>query len=250
MSRPPSPDSLAARANASLKALSNKRTAQQSKSYFKPHEEIWLYGVATPSLRAVEKEIFDAAGRYWSVEEATRFCDVLLRNRYLEPKGVGIMLLARYRRHFQKELLDSIKTWLMGNLCGNWAATDGLAGRILAPLLSRYPELIAEVQSWTGSENLWVRRSAAVGLVPLARRGEHLDAAYAVAESLFDNREDLIHKAIGWLLREAGKKEPERLKAFLLAHGPRIPRTTLRYAIERFSPEERKALLAQTRAQP
>jgi len=250
MSRQPSPHSLAARVNASLKALSNKRAAEQFKSYFKPHEEIWLYGVATPRVKAVEKEIFDAARKYWSVEEAIHFCDALLRNRYLEPKGVGIMLLGRYRKHFQAQLLDKINTWLMENLCDNWAATDALAGRILAPLLSRYPELIAELQSWTGSENLWVRRSAAVGLVPLARKGQHLDAAYAVAESLFANREDLIHKAIGWLLREAGKKEPERLRAFLLAHGPQIPRTALRYAIERFSPEERRALLAQTRAKP
>lgn len=250
MNRPPSPHSLAAKANASLKALSNKRTAEQYKTYFKPHEEIWLYGVGTTGVRAVEQEIFRGIGRQWSVEEAVEFCDVLLRDKYLEPKGVGITLLARYQRHFKKEFLNRIKTWLTENLCDNWAAADSLAGSILAPLLARYPELIIEVQSWTRSNNLWLRRSAAVGLVPLARRGENLDAAYAVAESLFDNREDLIHKAAGWLLREAGKKDPARLRAFLLAHGPRIPRTAIRYAIERFPPKERKALLAQTKPRP
>jgi 3-methyladenine DNA glycosylase AlkD len=60
--------------------------------------------------------------------------------------------------------------------------------------------------------------------------------------------EDLIHKANGWLLREAGKADPRRLEAFLLEHGSRIPRTTLRYAIERFSPAKRKSLLAKTKA--
>jgi 3-methyladenine DNA glycosylase AlkD len=248
MSRPPSPHSLAAKANASLKALSNKRIAEQSKTYFKPHEEIWLYGVSTAGVRAVEQEIFREAGIHWSVDEAVEFCDVLVRNKHLESKGVGIILLARYKSSFPKGLLQKIKTWLAENLCDNWAVTDGLAGRILAPLLSLFPELIKEVQGWTGSRNLWLRRSAAVGLIPLARRGEYLEAAYAVAEALFDNREDLIHKATGWLLREAGKKDSARLKVFLLAHGPRIPRTAIRYAIERFSLEERKALLDQTKS--
>jgi 3-methyladenine DNA glycosylase AlkD len=92
-----------------------------------------------------------------------------------------------------------------------------------------------------------LRRGAAVAFVPLARRGRELDAAYEVASRLFDDGEDLIHKATGWLLREAGTTDPRRLERFLRAEGPRIPRTALRYAIERFPPPKRKRLLAATR---
>jgi 3-methyladenine DNA glycosylase AlkD len=76
-----------------------------------------------------------------------------------------------------------------------------------------------------------------------------LDDAYAIAESLFKYPEDLIHKATGWMLREAGKPDPTRLEGLLLENGPKIPRTTLRYAIERFPPEKRKTLLEKTKGE-
>jgi len=81
---------------------------------------------------------------------------------------------------------------------------------------------------------------------PLARHGKALDEAYRVAAALREDREDLIHKATGWLLREAGKTDPARLERFLLAQGPRLPRTALRYAIERFPAARRRRLLVQT----
>jgi len=76
-----------------------------------------------------------------------------------------------------------------------------------------------------------------------------LDDAYAIAEALFKYPEDLIHKATGWMLREAGKPDPARLEGFLLKNGPKIPRTTLRYAIERFPPERQKTLLEKTKGE-
>ena len=85
--------------------------------------------------------------------------------------------------------------------------------------------------------------------VPLARHGKFLDAAYDIAGRTFPIRDDLLEKANGWMLREAGKKDPARLEAFLLRHGPAIPRTTLRYAIERFSEAKRKTLLKKTKGE-
>jgi 3-methyladenine DNA glycosylase AlkD len=82
----------------------------------------------------------------------------------------------------------------------------------------------------------------------MARKGERLDAAYGVAASLLGDREDLIHKAAGWLLREAGKTDSIKLETFLLTHGPKVPRTTLRYAIERMPEKKRRRILAATRA--
>ena len=73
------------------------------------------------------------------------------------------------------------------------------------------------------------------------------DTAYDIATRLLDDKEDLIHKAVGWLLREAGKRDRDRLEAYLLAQGKRLPRTTLRYAIEKFPKDDRKRLMAATR---
>jgi 3-methyladenine DNA glycosylase AlkD len=142
-----------------------------------------------------------------------------------------------------------IENWLADDHCANWAATDALCGEVLSPLVRQYPVLITRLKRWSGARNLWVRRASAVGMTHCARRGEHLDDVYAIAESLFKYPEDLIHKAAGWMLREAGKTDPERLENFLLEHGPEIPRTALRYSIERFSPEKRKILLEKTRSE-
>jgi 3-methyladenine DNA glycosylase AlkD len=86
-----------------------------------------------------------------------------------------------------------------------------------------------------------------VSLVRLAARGLELDTAFAVATALRIDRADLIQKAAGWLLREAGRTDPARLERYLIANGPAIPRTTIRYAIERFPNAKRSALLAATK---
>ncbi len=242
------PQQLAERAISELKAAANVRTAKQAKFYFKPDEEVWVFGVDTPTQRKIAGELYQRVRGEWTIEDALAFCDLLIKRRELEAKNIGIFLLARYQKSFDQNLLRNIEGWLAGDYCANWAATDALCGEALSPLVRRHPSLIAKLKKWTSDKNLWVRRAAAVGMVHCARRGEHLDDVYAIAESLFKYPEDLIHKATGWLLREAGKPDPKRLETFLLKYGPKIPRTALRYSIERFPPEKRKMLLEKTRA--
>ncbi|MEK7833754.1 MAG: DNA alkylation repair protein, partial [Acidobacteriota bacterium] len=134
------------------------------------------------------------------------------------------------------------------NHSANWATTDGLCSVIVSPLVKKHPELIEQLKLWTRDKNLWVRRVSAVPLTGLARRGLHLDDAYEIAEALLDYPEDLIHKATGWLLRDAGRTDEQRLEKFLLKHGARIPRTALRYAIEKFPSAKRQQLLAKTKS--
>jgi 3-methyladenine DNA glycosylase AlkD len=230
-----------------LKAAGHPDRAAQSRVYFKDYEDARFYGLAVPEARAVEREFFASVKSIWTLADALKLCDLLIREQELEAKQIGIEVLARFKRQFTPALLSSLKGWLADNHCSNWATTDGLCSALLAPLVQKHPELIGELKRWTRDENLWVRRASAVPLVGFARRGQHLDDVYEIAEALLGYPEDLIHKATGWLLRDAGKTDAARLEAFLLRHGPRIPRTALRYAIEKFSPEKRKMLLAETK---
>jgi 3-methyladenine DNA glycosylase AlkD len=247
MPKTPSPDQLARQAERELKAMANVHRARQTKAYFKADEEVWFFGVDTPTQRRIASGLFQRVRGGWEIAEAIAFCDLLIKRREMELKNTGIFLLARYQKSFGQSLLRNVESWLADDRCANWALTDALCGEVLGPLIRQFPALTAKLKTWTGRRNLWLRRAAAVGMIHSARRGEQLDDAYAIAESLFKYPEDLIHKATGWMLREAGKPDPARLESFLLEHGPRIPRTTLRYAIERFPPEKRKRLLEETK---
>jgi 3-methyladenine DNA glycosylase AlkD len=231
-----------------LRRHRSPRRAAGMRAYFKRDETVAFYGVDLPTVRAVARDVWRDHRAAWTVADATRFCDHLIRDAEFEAKAVGMLVLARWESAFPRGLLRTARDWLNGGHAATWAAVDLLAPSVLTPLVARFPALRQTVVGWTTARSLWVRRAAAVTFVPLARRGEALMESYAVAAALLDDDEDLIHKAVGWLLREAGKPDPERLERFLDRYGPRIPRTTVRYAIERFPPAQRRRLLMATRA--
>ncbi|MGE0105243.1 MAG: DNA alkylation repair protein [Blastocatellales bacterium] len=231
-----------------LKRAGNPADAAQARHYFKSNEDVRFFGVKAPRVKEIEKVFYQNVRGEWGIAEALQFCELMLERRELEAKSAGMLLLGRYRKDFDPKLIERVESWLAGGLCSNWATTDGLCSLIISPLVERRPELLPRLESWTGSESLWLRRAALVAMTPFARRGKHLDLIYRLAEKSLDFPEDLMHKAVGWLLRDAGKTDPGRLEAFLLSEGPRMPRTAVRYAIEKFPPVKRRSLLEMTRS--
>jgi len=229
-----------------LKEKSDPVRADGAQRYFKGDFKCW--GLTAPQLRESASEVYELIKADWGVEEAVRFCDLLLPNPYHEAKAMGILILERFRRQFPRALFFKIRTWLDKNYLSNWAAVDVLCPNCVGALLEKYSDLLDKIRSWARSPNRWVRRASIVSFLKLAKKPAYLDAIYAMAESHFKDADDLIQKANGWLLREAGKADMERLEKFLLDKGPAIPRTTLRYAIERFDEQKRKRLLQATKA--
>lgn len=119
----------------------------------------------------------------------------------------------------------------------NWDLVDVSASNIVGPMLDSISP--KQLQQWVRSENLWYRRIAMVATFWEIRQGE-FKRALAVAEQLRDDEHDLIHKAVGWMLREIGKKDVATLERYLKRHHQQMPRTMLRYAIEKFSPAKRQ----------
>lgn len=243
----PTPEALAREAAARLKAAGDPAFARQILTYFKSHERIVAWGVRTPRYRAIAQDLYESVRGAWGLPEAVAFADLCVAQEVLEMRGAGIGLLGRFETAFRPSVLAQVRRWLEANRLDNWAAVDSCAGVVVSPLLARFPVLVPRIARWSTSANLWVRRMSVVPLVPFARRGEYLDQTYATVWALKDDREDLMHKACGWLLREAGKREAGRLERFLLERGKALPRTTVRYAIERFPAPKRKKLLAATK---
>jgi 3-methyladenine DNA glycosylase AlkD len=238
-------------ARAAKRALARMRrpaSGFDASRYFRGSPDLGFYNVGTAAMRALARSIYLAHRAEWSIDDAMTFADVLIADRYLEVKSIGIEVVARYRRDFRPRLLPRWKRWLADNHSANWATTDAICGALIGPLVVDRTALAARLRVWARDPNMWVRRASIVGLIPLARRGKSLALVYGIARRLHADREDLIHKAVGWTLREAGKTDMRRLDRYLRANGPFIPRTTLRYAIERSPERRRRALLLSTRA--
>ena len=246
----PSPARLAREAASRLKVAGRVSVASQARRFFKPHERIRFHGVEAPRLRAIAKDLSWQVRGVWTLRDAVECTGRLMRYPVFECRLLGVLLLSRFHGAFEPSLLRDVRSWLLRGYCDNWALTDAISMEIAARVFETFPRHIPVVTQWVRSRSLWLRRAAAVSLVRLARRGTCLDTAYEIATSLLPSHEDLIHKAAGWLLREAGRTDTARLEAFLLKHGPQVPRTAIRYAIERLPSTTRRRILTVTRARP
>ncbi len=242
--KPPAPAAVARAITTSLRGLANAAKARSNQRFFKT--PVALLGIETAVVRRLARDWQRRLRPQWTAADAVELCDLLMREKEHELKAVGVLILSAFAAELDLALLPRVEGWLTRH-CDNWALVDALAPALVSPLLARYPAAVRRCASWTKSRSLWLRRAAIVAFVPHARKGRLLDEAFLVVERLLSDREDLIHKALGWLLREIAKVAPERVAAFLLERRARVPRTTVRYAVERFSQRERKRLMALTR---
>ncbi len=242
---PLSPAAAASWALRRLRDAADPTRAAGVQRYFK--ETVRSFGVPSPQVRELAREIHALVQKDWRLGDAAALCARLFPRPELEAKGVAALVLLRFHREFDRPLFAAIQGWLEKGYLANWASVDTLCPQALAVLLARFPDLSPKLEAWARGSNRWVRRASIVAFLKLVRREEFLEPAYAMAARHFGSGDDLVQKAAGWLLREAGKRDMTRLEAFLLERGPAIPRTTLRYAIERFPENKRKRLLAATR---
>jgi 3-methyladenine DNA glycosylase AlkD len=243
---PDPPKALVARALAELRRRGDPERARGAAAYFKAYERLRFFGVRAPEVRRLAAEIRKGAAG-WRAREAIAFAEIMIARPELEAKAIGMLVLAKHPGAMTPSLLPRARRWL-ARYCTDWASTDLLCGEVIGRLLEREPALVPRLEPWRRSRDLYVRRASAVALIPLARQGRALDDAYAAARALGGEAHHLLQKAAGWLLREAGKTDMARLERFLRRHGAALSRTTINYAIERFGPRARAALLSETRA--
>jgi 3-methyladenine DNA glycosylase AlkD len=240
------PDQAARDSISALKACADPERAAGQRRYFK--NQVDFLGVSTPQLREIDAALWEKVRGSWTFPNALAFAETMLKGKHHEIRGLGLLLLLRFRKQFPPSFPALVRRWLAADRLDNWALVDVFCPDALGPLLENDPGFVKKMITWTGHRNRWVKRASAVSFIKPARRGQCLDAVYEVAVRLFPVDDDLIHKATGWLLREAGKTDRPRLRAFLLNHGPSIPRTALRYAIEHFPEAERAEIRNRTKA--
>jgi 3-methyladenine DNA glycosylase AlkD len=168
--------------------------------------------------------------------------ELLLQSKVHEYRFVALQILVAQYKGGDEEMREKVVDFYLSHTdcVNNWDLVDASAGGILGMHLKTHPRGV--LLRLVASESLWERRIAMIATMTLVRTGETKDALQ-VAKMLLGDSHDLIHKAVGWVLREVGVADRPALLAFLKKHYERLPRTALRYAIEHFSPEARKKML-------
>jgi 3-methyladenine DNA glycosylase AlkD len=220
-------------ARQALHQLSDPVRARTQRGFFKNCVDDIFLGVPTASVRKIAKEF-----AHLPLTDIRR----LMQSAVHDERSLANEILCRQFRKSDEAGQKKIFDFYIRNrkLIREWDGVDGSALYIVGPwLLTRDKALLYELAQ---SPRLWDRRIAIVSTWWFIRKG-HVEDTFALAEILLHDPEDLIQKATGWMLREAGKKDLRALEGFLRRHHASMPRTTLRYAIERFSPEKRQSYL-------
>jgi 3-methyladenine DNA glycosylase AlkD len=171
----------------------------------------------------------------------------LLRSEFHEFRLIGLLILVEQyekavSRRKKKELVDFYLAHAA--YINNWDLVDLSVYKILGDFLVADRKALAVLKKLASSQNMWERRMAMVATYAFLKNGE-AEKTLFIAQRLLADKHDLIHKAVGWMLREMGKRASRKtLTDFLDQNRQRLPRTTLRYAIEKLSPQERAAYLA------
>ena len=166
----------------------------------------------------------------------------LLRSKIHEHRLAALLILViKYEKGDVKEKKEVVEFYI-DNLqrVNNWDLVDSSAHKILGHWLRDRDRRI--LYKFAKSDNLWVQRVSIISTLSFIREKE-LDDTFKISEMLLGHNHDLIHKAVGWMLREAGKVDKKRLIDFLRDNYENIPRTALRYSIEKFDKNERTKML-------
>ena len=223
---------------ARVRELADPEHARVLQGYFKTGpgeyaEGDVFAGIRIPVLRKLAREHADLP-----LEEAAE----LLRSPVHEERLLALLILVRAFQRGTAERRREIHDLYLAHtrFVDNWDLVDSSAEHLVGAQLwegDRSP-----LERLARSDSLWERRIAIIATFHFIRRGDFCDTL-RVAEVLLGDRHDLIHKAVGWMLREVGKRDQPAEEAFLRAHHRTMPRTMLRYAIEKFPEPLRQAYL-------
>jgi 3-methyladenine DNA glycosylase AlkD len=230
-----------------IQALSNRGRAHDLQKFFQTapgqygEGDVFL-GLTVPQVRTVAKE-------YKAISLAE--IDVLVRSKFHEVRLCGLVILtlqykAAKERKTKKKLFDLYLKAMTDGYINNWDLVD-----VTAPIIGEYlidlDDPYVLLYKLAKSKSLWQRRVSMVFTFAFIRSGD-IEPTFEIAEKLLHDKHDLIHKAVGWALREAGKLNGIALRNFLSAHSHEMPRTMLRYSIEKFPERERKKWLLESKA--
>jgi 3-methyladenine DNA glycosylase AlkD len=223
-----------------LLAVCSEMREGQSR-YFK--EQVTFLGCSLPQCNKIAGEWakkLRAKGLVY--DDVLLIAEDLLKADTFEEGAVGLELVSHYKKDFRESDFKIFESWLRKYVT-NWAHDDTIAPHVIGELLEKYPDLTERIFEWTNSDNRWMRRASAVTYVLHARRGKFHEAIFRTADALLGDEDEMVQKGVGWMLKCASQADESTVVSYLMKNRGKTSRLVLRYATEKVSPENRKAIL-------
>jgi 3-methyladenine DNA glycosylase AlkD len=212
-----------------LKRSVDEKTKSTAARYFK--EEYICYGVKSSLVNSIAKKYFSRVKPLGKVV-VFALCEELFKSDYSEEAFIACEWSYRMHNEYVNDDFLIFERWL-GNYIRNWAECDTMCNHTVGSFIEQYPEYIENLKKWTKSDNRWVKRAAAVSLIIPAKRGKFLADIFEITDCLLTDKDDLVQKGYGWLLKDTSLKHLDEVFYYVMKNRSRMPRTALRYAIER-----------------
>jgi 3-methyladenine DNA glycosylase AlkD len=219
--------------SANLIDKSSSLRRNSTESFFK--HEIKCYGVSNPDSQKIGKAYIIKLKEH-KKEFIWALCEELFRSEYLEESLIACQIALAQKKYFSESDFDLFESWVK-NYINNWAECDTFCNKVIGEMLFRFPRTIDRVKSWSLSENLWVRRASAVSFIYPGKRNTYVEDQFDIALILLEDKEDMVQKGYGWMLKVLSSARLNEVYQFVQTYKDRMPRTALRYAIEKMPTE-------------
>jgi 3-methyladenine DNA glycosylase AlkD len=227
----------------------DRKTLESGKHFFK--EEIKVYGVKNATVWKISKEFLKKVRAQISTSGEQEkdiifnLCNELWQSGYMEESFIACEWSYSMRKKFEPEDFKLFEHWV-DNYVTNWASCDTFCNHTVGAFIEMYPEYIRELKKWAKSKNRWTRRASAVSLIVPAKKGKFLKDIFEIAGILLLDKDDLVQKGYGWMLKVASQAHQKEVFDFVMKNNAVMPRTALRYAIEKMPEEMRKRAMGKT----
>ena len=216
-----------------LKQNCDPKTKATGQNFFK--EKVKIYGVKTALVSKIAKA-FDKEILAMDKKALFSLCEELWQSGYMEESFIACHFAYSIRKNYEPEDFNFFEKWV-NNYVSNWASCDTLCNHTIGAFVEMYPQYLKNLKKWAKSDNRWTRRAAAVTLIVPARKAKFLKDIFEIADILLMDREDLVQKGYGWMLKVASEAYQKEVFDYVMENKYQMPRTALRYAIEKMPKE-------------
>jgi 3-methyladenine DNA glycosylase AlkD len=194
-----------------------------------------VYGVKSALVEKLAKDAWKNI-KNLSKQEILWLCEELFASDYCEEAYIAANRTYALRKQY--EISDfEIFSWWIESYINNWAKCDTFCNHTMGAFIEYFPECISRLKLFTKSPNRWLRRAAAVSLIIPARNGLFLQDIFQIADALLMDCDDMVQKWYGWMLKVASQTHQKEVFDYVMSHRTYMPRTALRYAIEKMPKE-------------